>query len=107
MVMATLPFPQERDVNKTPEPSTPLPNPRTGDGRFAKGNPGDPDWPRGASSELIKVAIELARAGNLEALKLARVWRSAARSRHGIMRDASARWRSPRRDTKTDRYWPD
>jgi hypothetical protein len=91
MVMATLPFPQERDVSRTLEPSTTLPNPRTGDGRFAKGNPGGPGRPRGAvreaastldqvaveaSAELIKVFLELARAGNLEALKrmMARIW---------------------------------
>jgi hypothetical protein len=91
MVMALQPFPQERDVSTTPETSDPLPDHRTASGRFAKGNPGGPGRPRGAvrgaasaldqvavdaSAELIKVAIELARAGNLEALKmvLARVW---------------------------------
>jgi hypothetical protein len=64
---------------------------RTGDGRFAKGNPGGPGRPRGvvrsaasaldqiavdASVELIKVAIDLARSGDREALKMvmARVW---------------------------------
>jgi hypothetical protein len=41
MVMATLPFPQERDVSRTPDSPNPLPNPRTGDGRFGKGNPGE------------------------------------------------------------------
>ena len=91
MVMATQPFAQERDVSRTPEASTPLSNPRSGDGRFARGNPGGPGRPRGAvhgaastldqvaaeaSTDLIKVAIELARAGNLEALKMvmARTW---------------------------------
>jgi len=64
---------------------------RTGDGRFAKGNPGGPGRPRGAvrvaastldqiaaeaAVELIKVAIDLARAGDREALKMvmARIW---------------------------------
>lgn len=78
-------------MSRTPDPSNPLSNPRTGDGRFAKGNPGGPGRPRGAvhsaasaldqlaaeaSTELIKVGIELARAGNLEALKMmmARIW---------------------------------
>ena len=73
-------------MSRTPETSNPLPNPRTGDGRFARGNPGGPGRPRGAgrgaasardqvaaeaSVELIKVAIDLGRAGNLKALKRA------------------------------------
>jgi hypothetical protein len=91
MVMATLPFPQERDVSRTPETSDISSNPRSGNGRFAKGNPGGPGRPRGAvqgaasaldqvaveaSAELIKVAIELARTGDREMLKMvmARVW---------------------------------
>jgi hypothetical protein len=76
MVIGTLPFPQERDVSRTPETSTPLPNPRSGDGRFANGNPGGPGRPRGAvrggasaldrlaaeaSTALIKLVLELAR----------------------------------------------
>ena len=64
---------------------------RSRDGRFAKGNPGGPGRPRGAvrgatlaldqigaeaSGDLIKVAVDLGRAGNIEALKLVlnRVW---------------------------------
>ena len=78
-------------MSRTPEISNPHFNPRTGDGRFAPGNPGGPGRPHGAvrgaasaldqlaveaSVELIKVAIDLGRAGNLEALKRvrARVW---------------------------------
>ncbi len=78
-------------MSRTPETSHPLSNARTGDGRFARGNPGGPGRPRGAvrgaasaldqiaaeaSVELIKVAIDLGRAGNLEALKMvmARIW---------------------------------
>jgi hypothetical protein len=79
MVMATHPFPQERDVSTTPETSNPLSNPRTGDGRFARGNPGGPGRPRGAvrdaasaldqlaaeaSTALINLVLELARAGH-------------------------------------------
>jgi hypothetical protein len=67
-------------MSKPPELSTLLPNSRTGDGRFAKGNPVGPGGPRGAPSaldqlaveaspELIKIFLDLARAGNLEALK--------------------------------------
>jgi hypothetical protein len=74
--LATLPFPQERDVSKPPEPSSTSSNPRGGDGQFAKGSFGGPGWPRGAvqgaasaldqlaveaSTELIKVGIEPAR----------------------------------------------
>jgi hypothetical protein len=74
-------------VSRMPEPSTPHPNSRTGDGRFAKGNPGGPGRPRGAvrgaasaldqlaaeaSSALIKLVLELARAGNFRAPKRAR-----------------------------------
>jgi hypothetical protein len=91
MVMATQPFPQERDVSRTPEPPNSPSNPCTGDGRFAWSNPGGPGRPRGAvrgaasaldqvavevSTGLIKIATELAHAGNLEALKkaMARTW---------------------------------
>jgi hypothetical protein len=78
-------------VSRTPDPSNPLSSSRSGDGRFARGNPGGPGRPRGAvrgaasaldqvaaeaSAELIKVAIDLARAGDREALKMvmARIW---------------------------------
>ncbi len=65
---------------------------RATDGRFVRGNPGGPGRPprsgvraatarldeigAEASAELIKVAIDLAREGNLEAMRivLARVW---------------------------------
>ena len=74
-------------MSPTPE----RPAGRGKDGRFAKGNPGGPGRPRGAvrgatlaldqigaeaSGDLIKVAVDLARAGNIEALKLVlnRVW---------------------------------
>src|SRR5947208_1484575 len=45
MVMAPQPFPQERDVSRTLETSNSLSNARTGDGRFARGNPGGPGRP--------------------------------------------------------------
>ena len=74
-------------MSKPPEASNASSNPRSGDGRPAKGNPGGPGRPRGAvhraasaldqlavdaSAELIKVVLELARAGNPEALKTER-----------------------------------
>jgi hypothetical protein len=91
MVMATLPFPQEPDVSRASETSNAPIEHRTGDGRFAKGNPGGPGRPRGAvrgaaaaldqvapeaAAELIKVVLELARAGDREMLKMvmARIW---------------------------------
>jgi len=62
-------------VSKPPETSNTSSNPRDGDGRFAKGNPGGPGRPRAAvrgtpsdqlavvaSSELIKLFLDLARA---------------------------------------------
>ena len=72
-------------------PTQDRPAGRGKDGRFAKGNPGGPGRPRGtvrdatlaldqigaeASGDLIKVAVDLARAGNIEALKMVlnRVW---------------------------------
>lgn len=72
-------------------PSPDKPAGRGRDGRFAKGNPGGPGRPRGAvraatvaldqigaeaSADLVKVAIDLARSGNMEALKLVlgRIW---------------------------------
>jgi hypothetical protein len=72
-------------MSKASETSNPHAEHRTGDGRFAKGNPGGPGRPRGAvrgaasaldriaaeaSAELIKVVLELACAGDREALKL-------------------------------------
>ena len=78
-------------MSNASEPSDSQTEHRTGDGRFAKGNPGGPGRPRGAvrgaasaldqiavdaSAELIKVVLERARAGDREALKLvqARLW---------------------------------
>ena len=79
-------------MSNASETSNALTEHRTGDGRFAKGNPGGPGRPRGAvriaasaldqiaveaSVELIKVAIDLARAGDREALLkmvMARIW---------------------------------
>ena len=78
-------------MSRTLDPSIPLPNPRSGNGRFAKANPGDSGRPRSvvrgtpsaldqlaveASPELIEIFLELVREGNLEALKrmMARVW---------------------------------
>jgi hypothetical protein len=75
----------------TPRPSSKQALDRTSDGRFAKGNPGGPGRPRGpivsgvtaldrlgadAGPDLIRLAIEEARSGNMKALEmvLERVW---------------------------------
>jgi hypothetical protein len=61
MVIGDTAISQERDVSRTPEPSNRLSNSRTGDGRYARGNPGGPGRPRGAvrgaaSARLAKLA---------------------------------------------------
>ena len=113
-------------MSRTPEPSNPLPNPRSGDGRFARDNPGGPgprDVVRGAASaldqvateastELMKVAIDLRRAGNLEALKMvmarARIW-PQRRMIETWGHEKRLRALEERRGAtgKTDGLWPD
>jgi hypothetical protein len=84
-------------VSKASEPSNVYTAHRSGDGRFARGNPGGPGWPhsvvreaesaldRGAvdaSAKLLEVASERARAaGNHEKrIRALEEWFSRARS---------------------------